>query len=172
MPLDARSFFVADLNVKGELQFSEEYRYELLERVPGAANLIGHFSGVLWQFPDEFEGPLPGSSAGLTFRWRSCSATAGMATLRCRGELVSLSLLASGLVEETDTLTLAAFQQHLLRELRDTGYEPAFGLMELKQRPLVATINFQSPANPPDQAVAALADRCFAASYFRFQRLV
>ena len=167
-----RPFFVADLNVKGELQSVEEYRYDLLERVPGAADLIGHFSGLLWQRPDEFEEPLPGSSSGLNFRWRSCSSTAGIATLRCHRQLTSLSLLASGVAEETDTLTLAAFQQHLLRELRDTGYEPAFGLMELKQRPLVATIDFQSPSRPPDQAAAALADRCFAASYFRYQQLL
>ena len=36
------------------------------------------------------------------------------------------------------------------------------------RRPLVATINFQSPPDGPRQAVAALADRCFAASYFRY----
>jgi hypothetical protein len=67
---------------------------------------------------------------------------------------------------------LQAFQQHLLRELHDTGIEPAFGLLELKQRPLVATINFEQPIHTElDQLAAALADRCFAASYFRYQHL-
>jgi hypothetical protein len=59
----------------------------------------------------------------------------------------------------------------LLREWRDTGFEPAFGLMDLKQRPLVATINFRSPTAPGDQLLTALTDRCFAAAYFRMQGL-
>jgi hypothetical protein len=83
-----------------------------------------------------------------------------------------LSLLASGIDPEADRLTLDAFQKHLLRELRDTGFEPAFALMDLKQRPLVATINFKSPTEPADQLLTALADRCFAAAYFRKLGLV
>ena len=164
-------FFVADLNVQGELQLKQEYRYEFLEQVPGASELIGHFSGLLWREPQEFEGPLAGISRNAKFRWRSCSPTAGIATLRCEEELTSLSLLACGVAAETDHLTLSAFQQHLLRELRDTGYEPAFALLELTERPLVATINFKSPSDPALQAIAALADRCFAASYFRYHNL-
>jgi hypothetical protein len=86
--------------------------------------------------------------------------------------LVSLSLLASGKNPEADLITFNAFQSHLLRELRDTGFEPAFALMELVQRPIVATINFTSPKEKPNQLIAALADRCFAASYFRYLQQV
>ena len=43
--------------------------------------------------------------------------------------------------------------------------------MELKERPVVATINFRSPSEQADQLIAALTDRCFAASYFRYQNL-
>jgi hypothetical protein len=55
--------------------------------------------------------------------------------------------------------------------LHDTGVEPSFALMDLEQRPVVATINFKSPEEHADQLVAALSDRCFAASYFRYQNL-
>ena len=64
-----------------------------------------------------------------------------------------------------------AFQRHLLTELRDTGYEPAFALLDLHQRPLVATVAFASPPDPQRQLLVALADRCFAAAYFRYLQL-
>ena len=171
------SFWVADLNARGELQLLAEYRYEHLEQIPGAADLIAHFSTHLWRSPDTFEGPLAlgagqAARSDLAFRWRSSAPTAGVATLRWQQELISLSLLASGLEADADQITLQAFQQHLLRELRDTGFEPAFALMDLKQRPLVASFNFRAPPDPAAHAAAALADRSFAASYFRYLGLV
>ncbi len=171
-------FYVADLDVRGELQLMAEYRYEHLEQVPGAAALIGQFSAWVWQSPEGFEQVFDevftgaDEPLGLTFRWKSSSPSSGIATVRWRGELASLSLLASGLAHEADWLTLAAFQQHLLRELHDTPYEPAFTLMDLEQRPLVATFNFTSPPEQAARTVTALADRCYAASYFRYQGLV
>lgn len=165
------SFCVADLTARGELQLKAEYRYADLEQIPGAAELIGHFSGQLWRSPEEFEGPLPVHGTTLSFRWRSASPTSGIATLRTGGTLASVSLLASGVSESTDSLTLETFQLHLLRELHDTGFEPAFALVELTERPLSASFNFQSPHGPVDRLVAALADRCFAASYFRYNGL-
>lgn len=168
-------FCIADLNARGELQLKAEYRYLDLDQIPGAGELIGHFSGELYRSPDEFEAPLPVPNCSLTFRWRAASPTSGIATLRMvqgeKAEVVSVSLLASGVTESTDTVTLATFQRHLLRELRDTGYEPAFALVELTERPLSATFNFLTPQREVDRLVAALADRCFAASYFRFQGL-
>jgi hypothetical protein len=85
--------------------------------------------------------------------------------------LISLTLICSGLSDDQDRITLQAFQTHLLRELHDTGFEPAFALMQLEERPLAATINFQTPIDVADQHLSALADRCFAASYFRRQGL-
>ena len=161
-------FTIADLNARGELQLKAEYRYADLEQLPGAADLIGHFSGQIWQSPEEFEGPLPVTGSTLTFRWRSASPTSGIATLRAAGELASVSLLVSGVSQTSDNLTLETFQLHLLRELHDTGYEPAFALVELAERPLAATFNFKSPEGQLDRIVTALADRCFAASYFRY----
>ena len=55
--------------------------------------------------------------------------------------------------------------------MRDTRFEPAFALMDLEERPLVATIDFRPPPEQAEQIVAALADRCFAASYFRYHGL-
>ena len=166
-----RRFFVADLNAKGELRAEAEYRYEQLEQVPGAADLISNFSAMLWKKADEFEVPLHPIRRSPTLRWRSSAATAGIATVRCDAELASLSLVCSGLDEQADALTLKAYQQHLLLELRDTGYEPAFALMEIRSRPLVATVPFFSPADPTDQLLGALADRCFAAAFFRYLSL-
>ena len=164
-------FCVADLTARGELQLKAQYRYADLEQIPGAAELIGYFSGQIWRSPDEFEGPLPVHGTTLTFRWRSASPSSGIATLRTGTRLASVSLLASGVSESTDNLTLETFQLHLLRELHDTGFEPAFALVELIERPLSATFNFQSPESQVDRVVAALADRCFAASYFRYNGL-
>jgi hypothetical protein len=160
-------FIVAELNVKGEIQLQERYAYDQLQKIPGAMELTATFAARLYATPEEFEVDLPLSKSSLHLRWKSSAASAGIATLRSDGELASLSLLAAGLDAEADHITLDTFQRHLLRELRDTGYEPAFGLMDLKERPLIATINFKSPSSPTDQLLTALADRCFAAAYFR-----
>ncbi|HEY0010028.1 MAG TPA: hypothetical protein VGB55_14975, partial [Tepidisphaeraceae bacterium] len=93
------------------------------------------------------------------------------ATVRLGPDLASLSLLASGRDAEADAITLGAFQRHLLSELRDTEYEPGFGLLEIADRPLLATINLWSPPDERDRMTCALADRCFAAAYFRGQQL-
>lgn len=159
---------VADLNASGELQFKSEYLYSSLEQVPGAAELIGQISGALWRSPEEFQEQFDPQDSPLGLRWRSLSESSGIATVRCGPDLISVSVLCSGLSDDADRVTLQTLQDHLLRELRDTGFEPAFALMELPERPLAATINFQSPSLPSGRRLAALADRCFAASYFRF----
>jgi hypothetical protein len=166
-----RRFFVADLTLRGDLKATAEYRYEQLEQVPGAAELIIHFATQLYRTPEEFEMPLLPHNDRLLYRWRASSDTTGIATLRHGGELASLALLASGLNPEADRLTLDAFQTHLLRELHGTPYEPAFGLREATQRPLVAVVAFAAPPAQPDQVLVALADRCFAAAYFRYLNL-
>jgi hypothetical protein len=166
-----RIFTVADLNVRGELQSKAEYSYSLLARIPGAPDLITHFATSLWRSPDEFELTLPPPQRHIRLRWRSSAPSAGIATVRANEQLASLSLLASGKEPDADQITLQAFQQHLLRELRDTSYEPAFALMDLKDRPLVATINFFSPPDELDRLAVALCDRCFAAAYFRMLNL-
>ncbi len=166
-----RIFHVADLCASGELHASCEYDYAALEQIPGASDLIGAFSGGLYSSPEEFERPISGNQT-MVYRWHSTAKTSGTATLRNRGALVSFALLASGLNSDADRITLAAFQTHLLRELHDTSYEPAFDLLTLPQRPLLVTVGFHEPADRSDQLLAALADRCFAAAYFRYLGLV
>jgi hypothetical protein len=160
-----KTFWVADLDPTGEVRLQQEYEYRYLEQIGPAIELIAAFSGDLWRSPAELETYLPGGR--LALRWRETSLTGGIATLRADHSLLSLSLLASGLDAAADHATLSAFQQHILRELHDTGVEPAFDLMALKRRPLVASVNFRAPDHPDDRALAALAERCFAASYFR-----
>ena len=167
-----RRFFVADLTPRGDLKATAEYQYEQLEQILGAAELIVNFATHLYRFPEEFEVPLDRHGKGrLNYRWRASGETTGITTLRNAGELASLAILASGINPEADHLTLEAFQTHLLRELHGTPFEPAFGLREAAQRPLVAVVAFAAPPDQIDQVLVALADRCFAAAYFRYLNL-
>ncbi|HSI36975.1 MAG: hypothetical protein ACAI43_18945 [Phycisphaerae bacterium] len=168
-----RTFWVADLTSAGEVRLIEEYTYGHLEQVPGAIDLIATLSNYLWRSPEGFEARLPGSH--LNLRWVACSETSGLATLReetqaASGEpprLVSVSVLVCGREPDDDAATLKPVQAHLLRELHDTGVEPAFDLVSIGQRPLVASLNFAMPEGAEDRARFALSDRCFAAAYFR-----
>ena len=166
-----RHFWVADLNAQRELHSKADYTYEDLEHLPRTADMIAGFSAATWKSPEvvDLEPILPATR--ISCRWRASAPTAGILSFRCSGQVASLSLLASGKDTEADRITLAVFQQHLLQELHDTGYEPAFDLVALTERPLVATFNLFSPAEPADQMAIAMADRCFAASYFRYQQL-
>ena len=164
-----RPFFVADLDARGDLLMKEPYTYDALQRIPGALEIIAQASGAIYRSSEEFEIRLDGSK--LHLRWRAVSESSGIATMRIGQELASLSLLVCGRDAETDASTLVACQKHLLAELRDTGYEPGFGLVEVLERPLLATINVQSPQDVPERMRLALADRCFAAAYFRSQGL-
>jgi hypothetical protein len=166
-----RRFFVADLSLRGDLRETAEYRYEHLEQVPGAAELIVHLATHLYRSPEEFETPLSRVRKHLTFRWRASAPTAGVTTVRNEGQLTSLGLLASGIDPEADRVTLEAFQTHMLRELHGTEFEPAFGLREVADRPLVAVVAFAPPTEQVDQVLVALAERCFAAAYFRYLNL-
>jgi hypothetical protein len=158
-------FWVIDLTGTGEVQLKQEYDYLSLEQLEGAAEMIGIFSSHLWRSPEGFDVELAG--AELNMRWRACADGAGIATLRQGEELISLSALLSGQVADADAATLQALQSHLVRELHDTGYEPAFDLVHLRERPLVASMNFAAPKTAKGRGLFALADRCFAASYFR-----
>ena len=168
-----RSFHVADLNAHGERLLEAEYTYEALEAIPFAWEVIVGCATNLWSSPEEFDVQLPATEgAELTLRWRHCAAGAGLLTVRSAGQIASLSLLASGIDPQGDALTLDALQRHLTRELHDTGAEPAFTLMELPQRPLLATILLLPPTTPAARLSAAIVDRCFAAAYFRYQSLI
>ena len=160
-----RSFWIVDLTATGEVRLRQEYEYRLLEEIPGAIDLITGFSTHLWRSPDEFLTLLPGGR--LALRWRACSETSGIATLWLGEDLASLSVLLCGTEPDRGADTLQPIQNYLLRELHDTGYEPAFDLMHIPERPLSATLNLRAPEERSDQLVFALADRCFAASYFR-----
>jgi hypothetical protein len=165
-----REFFVSDLSRTGDLLATTRYVYEQLEKVPGAADLIVYFATTLYRSPEEFETPLP-HAPKMRFRWRASAPSAGIATLRNESQLASLGLFVAGLNDQTDRLTLDAFVMHLIRELRDTPFEPSFELTAIPQRPLVASVAFAAPEDQTQQLITALADRCFAAAYFRYLNL-
>jgi hypothetical protein len=164
-PVIRAGFWVVDLTGTGEVRLKQEYDYSSLEQLEGASELIGLFSAELWRSPEGFDAQLGG--ADLTMRWRACAESAGLATLRQGEGLISLSVLLSGQEADADAATLKSLQLHLVRELHDTGYEPAFDLVYLRERPLVASMNFRAPETAKGRGLFALADRCFAASYFR-----
>jgi hypothetical protein len=158
-------FWIIDLTATGEIRLKQEYEYRFLEEIPGAIDLIALFSTHLWRSPDEFVASLPGGH--LVMRWRAVSETSGIATLRYRKDLASLSILLTGAESHGGADTLVPVQNQLVRELHDTGFEPAFDLIHIAERPLSATLNIRAPDERADQLIFALADRCFAASYFR-----
>jgi hypothetical protein len=167
MSIDMREFMVADLNTRGELRSRQSYSYQSLEMIRGASELIVRLSTALWREPTTFTTALGDPADDLRVRWAATADTSGIATIWSGDELMTLSLLACGVDTQGDAITLQAFQSRLLHELHDSGIEPAFDLIALKERPLIATINFRSPKSPAAQQIVALADRCFAASYFR-----
>jgi hypothetical protein len=163
----SKPFHVADLSPQGELRQQTRYTYDQLAQLPGAADLIVSFSAILYREPEGFELPLGEPAGGLSLRFRASADSAGIATVRAQSQLVSLSFLAAGLQPHADRITLQAFQHHLVQATRDTPFEPAFALLDLPDRPLLATIAFSSPPDDAIRYLAAIADRCFAAAYFR-----
>jgi hypothetical protein len=161
------SFWVADLSPTGEVKLKADYQHDQLLQLPLASTLIGEFAHYLWREPQGFDLAIPQSHT--TLRWRASSDTSGIATLRCEEELSSVCLLLCGRDPQSDLITLTALQKHLLHELHDTGYEPAFDLLNIPERPLIASIHLQVPATAIDRTIFAIADRCLAAAYFRMQ---
>jgi len=162
-----RAFTAVDLTPQCEVQLRAVYQYELLEQLPGAAKLIGSLAGEIWRAPEQFEVPIDGTLSGIHLRWTAIAESAGIASIRDRQQPLAISLLVSGRDAEADRITLEAFQQHVVQQLRDTGYEPAFDLAELQERPLLATVGLFLPEDQVDRRIFALIDRCFAAAYFR-----
>lgn len=165
------SFHVADLNTQGEVRSVEEYSYAALEQIPGCMELMADFSRELYPRPADFEIEFCSRDEPIVFRWAATSQTSGIATTRSGKRLLTLSVLASGISATSDRTTLDAIQSRIIRELHDSGVEPAFGFINLKERPLVATLTLADPSLSTNQVIVALADRCFAASYFRLLQL-
>jgi hypothetical protein len=166
-----REFTVVDLTARCDVRQQERYEYALLERIPRAWELLADLSSSLWKHPEGFEQGLLGTH--LSMRWVPTADTAGIASLREAHyqdqpeRTLAISILASGANPDADTQTIATFHSHVVRELHDTGYEPAFDLLSLTARPMLATMSMFAPRDPDDQWLCALADRCFAAAYFR-----
>jgi hypothetical protein len=168
------AFHVADLSAQGELELRAEYLYQDLEQLPGAADLIGIFSGQLWQNPGK-DWSVSLFPYNLRVRLTSPAQSSAIATVwerdRDNEHLLSISLLLTGKNPDADQLTLRALQTHLLRELHGTPFEAGFALMQLNERPMVASVHLGLPQNPDASGAFAIADRCLAAAFFRYQGL-
>jgi hypothetical protein len=167
-----RNFYVADLTTTGEVRALQGYDYQTLEKVPGCIELIAKLSREMYLNPNEFELEVGLGGEAISMRWNASSPSSGIASLRLASELLTLSVLAAGVSEQADQITLNAIQSRIVKELHDSGTEPGFGFLELPMRPLVATILLRDPKVLANQVLVALADRCFAASYFRYLNLV
>jgi len=165
-------FWIADLEANGELRTLTPYGYQRLEQLPGCAGLIGTLAGAIWREPEMFEIDMPTEPPGLRLRWHATAETCGLMTLRWQTRVCSITALAGGQDDEAEKSTIAILQQKLVHELHGTPYEAAFSLLDLYQRPLAASINLR--VFPPSSVapITALADRCFAAAYFRYLQLV
>jgi hypothetical protein len=163
------SFTVVDLTPQCEIRLKARYEYGLLDQLNGAAELIGTFSSEIWRALDNFEVRLSAvpANTSLVFRWASTSESSGIASLRDASRTLSISMLASGKDEHADRVTLESFQQFAVQELHDSGFEPSFGLLEIHERPVIATVGLFAPQESRDRWLFALSDRCFAAAYFR-----
>ena len=168
METTATSYTVADLTVRGELMSKQSYTYGLLEQVPGAGDLIVSLATQLYRSPEGFEWNV---NDDLIFHWRGISTSTGLGFTRCDGVLMSLSVLACGLDDDDDRITLESLHRHWLKESRQIGMEPSFALMELKERPLVAIFDLGAPVRQEDKIAVSLLDRCFAAAFFRYHGL-
>jgi len=166
------NYWIADLEANGDLRAIAPYVYQHLEQLPQCAELIGICAGAIWKDPESFEINLPTDPRGLELRWHATATTSGLMSLRWKTELCSITVLAGGQNDEQERSTIAVLQQKLIHELHGTPHEAAFSLIDLHQRPLAATINIR--VSPPSTVapIIALADRCFAAAYFRYLQLV
>jgi hypothetical protein len=168
------SFTVIDLSAQCEVLLQAEYEYRLLEQVEGAAQVLGAFASEIWRAPEKFELPLRSIPADtqLVFHFAATSDSSGVAWLRDPERTLLISMLVSGIDPTSDRLTLEAFQRFAVGELHDSGFEPSFEMLEIPQRPLAATVGLFPPQQPSDRWLFSLADRCFAAAYFRRLGLV
>lgn len=166
-----REFSVIDLTPTCDIRAAEWYRYDLLERIPGAMDLIPALAASIWRDPGGFEMHL-GQGRGLGLRWVPTADSSGVLTVNESAKCLSISVLCGGVDASADTETLHAFQGHILRQLHGTEFEGSCEVLQVKDRPLLATLALFVPEESANGPLFALADRCFGAAYFRQLGLV
>ncbi len=131
--------------------------------VPGAVEV---FRSMLDRHGDNFREPLPiPAFAHIGLSWTR-QGTAAVASFWARGDPVTTSALAPGLDAGDDHAALDGIQSLVLHFHGDSPSEPAFDLLTIADRPLLATVPIPVPSNRADMAIIADMETCLAAAFF------
>jgi hypothetical protein len=125
----------------------------------------------LRQSPAGFETKLhdPRGGRPMLIRWRPHSQTAGTAEFWMNGTLAARSLLLCGVEKSAEWRALRQFNREAPRRWRTADDDPraAPRLLQLHERPLYASIIFLDKNDATRRVVLLIAQRAFAAAYFR-----
>jgi hypothetical protein len=110
--------------------------------------------------------PVPGLEH-VELKWTR-EGSGALATFWSRNVPVTTSALAPGLDADDALAVLESVQQLVLQFHGDSPEEPAFDLLAVAERPLLATLPIPVPALAlsPDMGVIADAETCLAAAFF------
>lgn len=124
------------------------------------------FRDLLERHGEHFRVPLPVRGLEhLELHWDQYGAGAP-ATFWSRGAPITTSALASGHDAADDWAVLAALHDLMLQFFRDSPFEPSFVLLDVAERPLLATLPIPAPTICPDIGIIADAETCLAAAFF------
>lgn len=123
------------------------------------------FRDLLERHGAAFRAPLPVRGLKhIELQWTQ-EGTAALATFWSHGEPITMSAIVPGLVAEDDRQVLAMLQQLVMELHGNSPLEPAFDVLKIADRPLLATLLIPRPFPHRDTAVIADAETCLAAAF-------
>jgi hypothetical protein len=134
--------------------------------VPAAVQV---FRDLLERFGPHFKQPVPVIGDEYVLMFTCESAGCAVATFFWQGQPVTTSVLLFGGHAADEEKTLLAVQQMMSQIYRPFGVEPAFDLLSIVDRPLLATLMIPLPPGsvpPSAYAVIGDAETCLAAAFF------
>lgn len=127
---------------------------------------MSYLTSLLESHGNEFQLQIPMRGVGqIDLHWNSDHLSSGLGSLSAGGDLVSTIVIMSGINAEADQKTLAMAQTALENVCGAAGKEPpARDLLEIKDRPAVATIRWSALER---KAMTLLTDMeiCLAAAF-------
>ena len=139
--------------------------------VPCNTEAVELITGLLRENDQTLHADLPELFTGFppTVSWTAWSPTAGELVVRCSRETLSRSLLLCGVDPGAERLALRRFNKEAPKRggwMRDEPDDPP-RILSVKERPLLMSIMLFDKNAPSLFWCANLAQRCFAAAYFR-----